>query len=88
MVHFMRSSDGFDVTVVQMGKIFKSLVDDNFMNNKIGQSIQRNTNTNVKSKIVEHASGDVAIGTWNCKNQEKAIILFKKTRFNLMMVFV
>jgi len=88
MVHFMRPSDGFDVTVVQMGKIFKSLVNDNFMNNKIGKTIQRNTNTNIKSKIVEHASSDVTISTWNCKNQEKAIVFFEETWFNLMMVFV
>jgi len=88
MVHFMCSSDGLDVTVVQMGKIFKSLVDDDFMNNKISKTIQRNTNTDIKSKIVVHASGDVAIGTWYGKNQEKAIVFFKKTRFNLMMVFV
>jgi hypothetical protein len=35
-----------------------------------------------------HNTGYVAIGTGNSKNEEEGIVLFKKTGFYLMVVFV
>jgi hypothetical protein len=35
-----------------------------------------------------HNTGYVAIGTGNSKNEEEGIVLFKKSRLYLMVVFV
>ena len=88
VMNFMSPTYAQNVFVIPVSKKFKPLVNDDFMNKEISQSIKWNTYSNIKSKIIKHQTRHIAITAWHSKNEEETIVLFKKTRICLMMIFV
>jgi hypothetical protein len=90
VVHLVGPPDGTDIGIVASRKPLESLVNDHIMNNKIGKTIGHDA----KADAVQppktwglHAIHD-AQHAGDGKNHKKGIILLKKARLYLMMVFV
>ncbi len=89
MVHFVCPPNCFYVFVVAPGKPFETLVDNNFMHNKISRTIHGYACADTYRKIILiHTAKHDAEPTWYGKNEEEGIVLFKKTIAFLVMVLV
>jgi hypothetical protein len=85
----MRPPNGTNIPVISAGKQFKSLVNDDIMHQKIPETIGHDTKPDclhppdiiVGPKIDQQDAGQ-------CKDDEEGIILFKKTRLNLVVIFM
>lgn len=90
MVHFMRSSNGFSIAIVGISEQFKTLMNKNIMNGKIGDAVSKYTQSYCQSDFQDavlpkqekrHADNGV--------NHKKSIIVFKpRIVCFMMMIFV
>lgn len=89
VVHFVCPADGFDVSVVAARKQFEPLVDDDFMHQKISKPVKSNACANAHYPIgLVHTTQHDAEPTGYGKYDKKSIVLFKKTRTLLVVVFM
>ena len=86
VVHFMRSSHGFRITIISISEQFKSLVDKDVVNGKISQTISENAQANCQTNfeyiiLPKQKETNTYYGVKN----EKGIIAFKP---RIMVFFV
>ncbi len=86
VMNFMCSSDAIHISVVQFSEPAKALVNDYIMYEEIGKAIKSDANANHQPKVIEHDTGDEAIGTGYSKYEKESIVFFKETFMSLMMV--
>jgi hypothetical protein len=82
VVRPVRPKYGPAVPAIQLSKPPKPLVDVHVVDQKIGQSVQRNTHAHKKHPEIRvglHTPKHVAKRRRNGKNQKKSVIFFKKT---------
>src|SRR5258706_12788029 len=89
MMHFMTPADRPYISAVAPGKPFEPLVDDHIMHDKIGEPIYHDTKSYglhppgmIKSSEVDQQY------TWYSEDHKESIVLFKKSWFCPVMVFV
>jgi hypothetical protein len=87
-MHFVCSAYSAHIAVIPVRPYFKTLMNDDIVHQKITQPVNRNTYAHIKSEVVIHDTGDVAVSAGYSKDEEEGIVLFKKTGFNLMVIFV
>jgi len=89
MVHFMCPPDGPYIIVVTTGKPFKPLMNDYIMYHEVSKAIGHDTKTNrLYPPNVIKSTGVDQQNARHCKNDKERIILFKKARLCLVMIFV
>ena len=89
VVHLMRPADSADIAVVAAGKPFEPLVNNHFMYQEIGSSVQGDSETNGCHPVhlvlqTQHDAEPAGDG----KNEEEGIVFLKKARPFLVMVFM
>ena len=89
VVDFVRLENGHEISVFSATKPLESLVDENVMNQKIGQTIGGNPRPNPHAKIPSrHGACNETPGAGHSENQEESVILFKKTRLVNVVVLM
>jgi hypothetical protein len=89
MVHFVGPPDSTYIRIVSSRKPFEALMNDYIMDNKICKPIRHYSEAHSLHPIngIDGAKENAAKAGYG-KNDEEGVVLFKKTRFFLMMVFM
>jgi len=89
MVNFMGFPDRTEVNVVRSAEPFEPLVDEDFVNQEIGKSIQSDSRPDPHTEVVavHHAKHDEEPTRYG-KNQKEGIVFLEKTGLFLMMVLM
>ncbi|TND08033.1 MAG: hypothetical protein FD123_2587 [Bacteroidetes bacterium] len=84
----MRAADAQYIPVVPVAQKRKPLVNDNIVHDKIAETVQSDSNADVKTKIMVHAAGYETVHARGGKNEEERIVLLEKSVFPLVMIAV
>src|SRR5882724_3636222 len=89
MVHFMRPAYSSHIIIIAAGKPFEPLVNNYVMQQEVCKPISHNTKADCLQPpyMPESAKPDQQY-TGCRKDEEEGVILFKKSRFRLVMIFV
>lgn len=89
MMHFMCFTDGAEINIIGATEKIKTLVDEDIVHQEICEPIDGDSESDVKAVIhtvsnTEKNQDHAGDG----EDQEEGIVLFKESRFRLMMIFV
>jgi hypothetical protein len=87
MVHLVGPSDRTYVGIVTAGKPFETLVDDHVMDEEVGKTVSHDAEADrlLPPDIMLESEHDEQ-ETGHSENEKESIVLFKKTRFHLVMI--
>src|SRR5688500_12065316 len=89
MMHFMRPPDSTHISIVGTCKPFEALVYDHIVHHKICEAIGHYAKSYCLQPIqLSYGAEKDTQKTRHSKNHKEGVILFKKTRLGLMMIFV
>src|SRR5688572_15025216 len=87
MMHFMCPTDRTYISAVASCEPFETLMNDHIMYNKIRKAISHDPKTDRLHPPYMIISAEIdQQHAWNCENDKEGIVLFKKTRFFLVMI--
>ena len=87
MVHLVCFPNGHEIGILCAAKPLETLVDENVVNQKIGQAVRGNPRADPHAKVTSrHGPRDETPRARNGENQKERIVFLKKARFMNVVV--
>jgi hypothetical protein len=85
----MRPSNGANIRIIAAGKPFKSLVNNDIVNQKIPNAISHDAKPDcLHPPYIIKCSEKDQQNTWDCEDDKECIVLFEKSGLHLVMIFM
>src|SRR5688572_5061799 len=89
VMHFVRPADSAHIRVARMREPFETLMDDHIMHEEVSKSIRHHAKSYSLQPVYTFQRAEKNTQkAGNSEDDEEGIVLFKKARFGIVMIFV